>query len=166
MKDMILVKLGGSLITDKSQPFTPRLDVIRRLAREIHAAREKNDIKLIIGHGGGSFPHLPAKKYQTHKGLRGPGSYRGLAVVQDAASRLNRIVVASILNEGENAISIQPSASCLARDDEVMEWYTKPSQGALCTTPSPHRPLPGRRLKAGWKWRSHLRSEWRQQLSC
>ncbi len=131
MKDMVFIKLGGSLITDKSKPFTPRLDVIKRLAKEIHAAREKNDIKLIIGHGGGSFPHLPAKKYQTHKGLRGQGSYRGLAIVQDAASRLNRMVVASLLNAGENAISFQPSASCLARDDKVMEWYTKPLEMIL-----------------------------------
>ena len=131
MKDLVLVKLGGSLITDKSKPYTPRLDVIKRLAREIHAAREKNDIKIIIGHGGGSFPHLPAKKFQTHKGLRGPQSYRGLAIVQDAAARLNRIIVAALLNAGENAISIQPSASCLAMDDEIMEWYTKPLEMVL-----------------------------------
>jgi len=40
MKDLILIKLGGSLITDKTKPFTPRLDVIKRLAKEIHEARQ------------------------------------------------------------------------------------------------------------------------------
>ena len=66
-KPLILLKLGGSLITDKTKPYTANIPVIKRLAREIHEAREEKDINLIVGHGGGSFPHVSAKKYQTHK---------------------------------------------------------------------------------------------------
>ncbi|MGA3021078.1 MAG: hypothetical protein ABSD68_03970, partial [Candidatus Micrarchaeales archaeon] len=66
MKNLVLVKLGGSLITDKTSPFTPNLDVIKRLAKEIHEAREEKGMSLIIGHGGGSFPHKPAKDYRTN----------------------------------------------------------------------------------------------------
>ena len=33
---MIFLKLGGSLITDKTRDNTPRLEVIHRLARELH----------------------------------------------------------------------------------------------------------------------------------
>ena len=40
MPDILLLKLGGSLITEKARPETPRLEVIARLAREIAAARE------------------------------------------------------------------------------------------------------------------------------
>ena len=34
MENLVFIKLGGSLITDKSTPFTEKRDVIRRLARE------------------------------------------------------------------------------------------------------------------------------------
>jgi isopentenyl phosphate kinase len=122
----LLVKLGGSLITDKSKPFTPRMDVIERLAEEIHFARKNKDIKLIISHGGGSFPHIPAKKYQIHKGLMGTESYIGLAKVQDAAARLNRIVVHELIQAGENAFSINLSSCCIADSGRIEYMYLEP----------------------------------------
>ena len=69
MRELVFVKLGGSLITDKTKPFTARMDIIKRLAEEIHEAKGEGKLKLLIGHGGGSFPHVPAKKYQVHKGV-------------------------------------------------------------------------------------------------
>lgn len=131
MEDIILVKLGGSLITDKTKPFTPRLDVIKRLAREIHEAREEKKIKLIVGHGGGSFPHKPAKDYRTNEGVISKESYKGISLVQDAASRLNRIIVNSLIEAGENAVSVQPSASLIAEDGRIKEWYLEPIKEML-----------------------------------
>ena len=122
MKPLLLVKLGGSVITDKSKPFTPRMDVIERLAREIHEARQERDFNLIVGHGGGSFPHTSAKKYQVHKGYLNEESYKGIAVVQNDAAKLNRIIVDAFLRAGENAISVQPSASALALDGRIKFW--------------------------------------------
>jgi len=123
MKDLILIKLGGSLITDKTKPFTPRLDVIKRLAKEIHEARQEKGIELIVGHGGGSFPHKPAKDYRTNEGIINKESYKGISLVQDAASQLNRIIVKSFIEAGENAISVQPSAGLIAEDGRIKEWY-------------------------------------------
>jgi len=131
MEDLILVKLGGSLITDKTKPFTPRLDVIKRLAREIHEARKEKEIKLIIGHGGGSFPHKPAKDYRTNEGIINKESYIGISLVQDAASRLNRIIVSSLIDAGENAISVQPSVGLIAHEGRIKEWYLKPLEKML-----------------------------------
>ena len=37
----VFLKLGGSLITDKTRPHTPRLEVLRRLAGEVAAARQR-----------------------------------------------------------------------------------------------------------------------------
>ncbi|MFN8459248.1 MAG: hypothetical protein U0401_32125 [Anaerolineae bacterium] len=57
MTELVLLKLGGSVITDKTKPFTARMDVIERLAQEInHALTDRGgDLQLIIGHGAGSF---------------------------------------------------------------------------------------------------------------
>ncbi len=126
MGDLVLVKLGGSLITDKSRPYTPRMDVIRRLAAEIREARSGKKIPLIVGHGGGSFPHTSAKKYRTHLGAVSDESYRGVAVVQNDAAKLNRIVVEELIKAGENAISVQPSSSAVAEDSRIVKWDTEP----------------------------------------
>jgi isopentenyl phosphate kinase len=131
MSELVFVKLGGSLITDKTKPFSARMDVIKRLAREIHEAREEKDFKLIVGHGGGSFPHVPAKKYGVHRGVVSPQTYRGIAEVQDAASKLNRIVVESLIEAGENAVSVQPSACVLTKQGRIVHFEVKPLQRML-----------------------------------
>ncbi len=131
MKNLVFLKLGGSLITDKSRPYAVRKDVIKRICREIHEAREEEGFPLLIGHGGGSFPHVSAKKYETHKGVINEKSWEGFAKVQDDAARLNRIVISSLIEAGENSLSIQPSASCIARKDRIIEWYTKPIETSL-----------------------------------
>ena len=54
-----MAKLGGSVITDKSKPFTYRSDVVSALAEEIASSGEK----VVVVHGGGSFGHTLAKQY-------------------------------------------------------------------------------------------------------
>lgn len=129
MKNLLFIKLGGSLITDKSKPYTIRPGVIKRLCKEIHEARDGKPI--LIGHGGGSFPHVSASKYETQKGVINNKSWEGFVRVQDDAAKLNRIVVSSLIEAGEKAISFQPSASCIAEDDKIIEWYTKPIEHVL-----------------------------------
>lgn len=131
MKNLILVKLGGSLITDKTKPFVPRLDVIKRLAEEIHRVRKEKNIKLIVGHGGGSFPHKPAKDYKVNEGIINKESYKGISLVQDAASRLNRILIKSFIKIGENAVSIQPSSALIAKGGRIKKWYLDPIKEML-----------------------------------
>jgi len=131
MQDVFLVKLGGGLITDKSKPEALRKQVLERLCREVHEARLEAGLTLVVGHGGGSFPHQPAHDYSVQKGVMGADSLTGISLVQDAASRLNRFVVRAFLDAGEQAVSIQPSASLYTRKGRVVDWYTKPLEMAL-----------------------------------
>ncbi|HIE24717.1 MAG TPA: hypothetical protein EYP74_01825, partial [Anaerolineales bacterium] len=70
MDNLIFLKLGGSLITDKGRPRTPHVDVLSSLCRQIAevSARDPNLI-LLVGHGSGSFGHVAGKKYKTRAGL-------------------------------------------------------------------------------------------------
>ncbi len=122
MENLTLVKLGGSIITDKKKAFALREGVLNRLAKEVHSARQKRDFPLVIGHGGGSFPHRPAHEYETHKGFINENSKKGFAIVQDAASQLNRFVVRALLDAGEDAVSFQPSAGALAESSRIRHW--------------------------------------------
>ncbi|MBI4154352.1 hypothetical protein HY501_03370, partial [Candidatus Woesearchaeota archaeon] len=81
--------LGGSVITDKSKPYTARRDIIRNLAKEIKEALDEKKFPLIVGHGSGSFGHTSAAKYSTHNGAINKKSWEGFSKVQNDAARLN-----------------------------------------------------------------------------
>ncbi|MCB0193312.1 MAG: isopentenyl phosphate kinase family protein [Anaerolineae bacterium] len=133
MSELILLKLGGSVITDKTKPFTARMDVIERLAQEIgNAFRERgSDLQLIIGHGSGSFGHEVAAKYQTHKGAVSAESWLGFAEVAHAAAELNHLVVKALRQVGVPAMRFQPSASTRTRGEQLMYFETFPLKEAL-----------------------------------
>ena len=59
MSDLIFLKLGGSLLTDKTGTEALRADTLQRLAAEIAAARAADpQLRLVLGHGSGSFGHV------------------------------------------------------------------------------------------------------------
>lgn len=126
--DLIFLKLGGSAITDKTREATPRREVIRRAAREIERARSvKPDLKILLGHGSGSFGHYAA----TRSGFGTPGNWRSYAETGAAAARLNRIVVDEFLVEGSPVVSLQPSASARCKDGELVSLSVDQIRGAL-----------------------------------
>lgn len=133
MSELILLKLGGSVITDKTQPFTARIDVIERIAAEIKnaLAERGDDLQLIIGHGSGSFGHMVAAKYKTHQGAVLAESWLGFAEVAAAAAELNSIVMKLLRGAGVPAIKFQPSASTRTRGEQLMYFETFPLKEAL-----------------------------------
>jgi isopentenyl phosphate kinase len=133
LSELILLKLGGSVITDKTRPFTARTDVIRRLAQEIKSALAErgDDLRLIIGHGSGSFGHEVAAKYQTHKGGVSAEDWLGFGEVAHAAATLNHLVVNALREVGVPAMRFQPSASTRTRGEQLMYFETFPLKEVL-----------------------------------
>ena len=127
MKKIILLKLGGSLITDKTKPYTARYGIIKTLSNQIKKALTKNkDIQLIIGNGAGSFGHYPAAQYNLSEGIHNEDQKTGFCIVQDAVARLNRIVVEALLKAGVNAISLHPSSIIMARNKKIAQFFLEP----------------------------------------
>ncbi len=119
--NLVFIKLGGSLITEKEKKFTEKKDVIRRIAREIKRAKEKRpELKIAVGHGGGSFPHYPAKKYSVNEGIINRNSWEGFARTRAAASKLNQIVTEIFIDEGLDVVSLQPSSTVICEDGEIV----------------------------------------------
>ena len=125
------LKLGGSLITDKNKPHTARPEVIRRLAKEIKAYRTHSEDPLIIGHGSGSFGHMPAKKYNTRNGVYSQTDWAGFAEVHAEATALNHIVISIFREEGLPVLSFVPMNSVRADNGVVETWETSPINQAL-----------------------------------
>lgn len=133
--ETVFLKLGGSLITDKTRREAPRLDVLERLAGEIAAARrEAPGMRLLVGHGSGSFGHFAGREYHTREGIvRGQEerSWYGYAVTGAAAARLSRLVTDALLAAGLPAITIQPSATARCEDGHLHEMHWRPIADAL-----------------------------------
>lgn len=132
MSQPTFLKLGGSLLTDKTGVEAVRQDVLRRLASEIaEALSDANAPNLLIGHGSGSFGHVAAAKHGTRHGIRSREGWRGFAEVSDAAARLNRLVVAALSEAGVPAISLQPSGAAMTEDGHIVSMEVGPMKAAL-----------------------------------
>ena len=128
----VFLKLGGSLITDKTRAYTARHDTIVRLASEVRQALDTaQDLRLLIGHGAGSFGHWAARPYGTRQGVHTPAQWRGYAEVGAAAGRLNQIVTDAFVEAGVPALSVQPSASARCHDGALTHMDTYPLRAAL-----------------------------------
>lgn len=129
---LIFLKLGGSLITDKTAPRTSRPETLARLMREIAAARAaRPELRLVLGHGSGSFGHVEAKKYGTRDGVQTAEQWRGFAEVQAVAALLNRLVIDAARDAGLPVLNCPPSASAVCRDGVIESLALAPIEAAL-----------------------------------
>jgi isopentenyl phosphate kinase len=120
------------LITDKSRPHTVRAGVLARLAEEISTVlKEKPDMQLLLGHGSGSFGHVPAKEYGTRQGVKTKSEWYGFIEVWREAADLNHHVISALNDTGLQAISVPPSASVIAHDGEILSWELSVLTSAL-----------------------------------
>lgn len=124
MKNIILVKLGGSIVTDKNTPKKADLGKINSFAREILLARKRTKDLIILGHGGGSFPHQSAFKFDTINGLKDKNSLMGMAQVKFDASELNMIILKSFINAGVPVFPIAPSVFLTTNNKAVTSFFT------------------------------------------
>jgi isopentenyl phosphate kinase len=145
MKELVFLKLGGSLITDKTQPYTPLLDVMDDIALQIATTLQSQpNLRLVIGHGAGSFGHVAASEYKTRDGYPRPSPlihrerdenednyWKGFAEVWYQASSLNRYVMKALHKANVRAISLPPSSSVIASEGKVSVWETTPIRMAL-----------------------------------
>lgn len=129
---LTFLKLGGSLITDKDIPSTPRPEVLARLAEEIATAlRERPGMGLVLGHGSGSFGHTAARIHGTRQGVHNSQGWLGFAEVWKEARALNQVVVNTLTAAGLPVIAFTPSAAVIARDGKVLRWDLSPLRAAL-----------------------------------
>jgi len=101
---MLLIKLGGSIITNKSKPLSPRRKTIDSIVRSL----KKTDEDVIVVHGGGSYGHYWSVKYDMHTK---PKKYdiRGVSIVKNSMIELNKIILDSFLKNKLNPYCLPPT---------------------------------------------------------
>ncbi len=128
----ILIKLGGSLITDKTRARTFRRGsttaIVRQIARVLSL---KPDIRLVIGHGSGSFGHFEAQRHHTIDGVSSEEDWLGFAKVGEAAVALSQLVLNECLSQGLAVMRIQPSSLTVAERGRIKSMDTTLIKRAL-----------------------------------
>lgn len=139
----MFIKLGGSILTDKTQAEALQTGALHTTVQVIaDTLHELPHMQVVIAHGGGSFGHYWADRYATHTGVHAPDGWTGVARVADAMGRLNRAIVAALLDAGVNAISVQPSASAIAHAGTLRHLETAAIARMLDAGAGPTRLVP------------------------
>jgi isopentenyl phosphate kinase len=126
------LKLGGSVLTEKSGRKSARLDTIQRIATEIAESINRNPSqKLLLGHGSGSFGHSIAAEHATHLGAYSEKDWKGFAEVWRAARELNSILISELASVGLPVVSFPPSASALSDDGQLVSMAVDTINHAL-----------------------------------
>ena len=120
---MIVLKLGGSVITDKERPETLDGEALEAAADAVATALE-SDIDaladgLVIVHGGGSFGHHNASEHgvTTTEGTRDAGAALD---IHGAMKTLNQFVLSRLLERDVEAVPVHPfSAAHRDADGEL-----------------------------------------------
>jgi len=101
---MILIKLGGSIITNKQKPLSARKKTIEKISKSLKKINES----IIIVHGGGSYGHYWSVKYDMHTKEK-KYNPRGVSIVKNSMIELNKIILDIFLKNKINPYCLPPT---------------------------------------------------------
>ncbi len=101
---MQIIKIGGSVITDKSKKDSFKKDLMDKISSEI----SKYNKDFIVVHGAGSYGHILAEKYDLNNGFKNSDQLKGFSETLSSVQKLNTLVLESLQNKNVNAVSIPP----------------------------------------------------------
>jgi len=131
-RPIVLLKLGGSLITDKTRPGVARRAAISRLAQELaSAARNPRGPRLVVGHGSGSYGHAAASDGGLTPGSDVRRRLDAISGTQHRAAELHRLVVAALVKAGARPFSFAPSSFLCAANGRIGRPFVEPIFEAL-----------------------------------
>jgi len=132
MKELTILKIGGSVISDKFSD-TPKIEQenLRKISKEIASAYEMGHFSLIIIHGGGSYGHVIVKKTGIDSGIKTEKQLRDFAETQRLQNELNCIVTKYLIEEGIPAIPCQASASAVMNSGRLTGMDTSAIEGLI-----------------------------------
>jgi isopentenyl phosphate kinase len=132
----IVLKLGGSVVTDKAGDCAIRTERIAEIAGEI---ARRPGIQIALIHGAGSCGHPQARRNRLEQGVP-PGNPAGIAETHAAVAGLNAAVVDALRQAGREAVGIHPLGHCVAVDGRLSDpdWRAAGLLLALGITPVLH----------------------------
>ena len=101
MRDLILLKIGGSICTEKSKgKFKVKAKTVARIASEIAEARRQKEFTLLVVNGAGPFGHVNVTEFDINDGLRTPRDFEGFVKTVCDCSHENYIISEILRRKG------------------------------------------------------------------
>ncbi|MCC7569852.1 isopentenyl phosphate kinase family protein [Candidatus Micrarchaeota archaeon] len=119
----IVIKLGGSVLTEKKDYKKANKKMISQLAREI--SKINNKYKIILVHGAGSFGHAPVVKYKINNGIKTKKHKLGFADTHLSVSQLSNMIVEALIFHGVSAVSLTPTLLFKQNNKKVCSFNDK-----------------------------------------
>ncbi|MFX0034897.1 MAG: isopentenyl phosphate kinase [Candidatus Hermodarchaeota archaeon] len=131
-KKIIVLKLGGSLLTDKSIPFKLRDNILNSVVKEIKECIDLGLIEeLVVIHGVGSYGHPPVLKYNLHKGFKSPSQLIPLSETQYIVNNYRNMIAKSFLDLDIPINLMHASSIIVGESMKITDYYFKALRGYL-----------------------------------
>ncbi len=111
-RQLIFVKIGGSFITYKDKPFTIDYRALESLAKILKKVIEHDGIRILLGHGGGSFAHPVVEMFK-----KSSDRVKAIVYCQKATRHLNKIILDYLVDEGIPVVQAQTSMVICCSDE-------------------------------------------------
>ena len=121
---MIILKIGGSILTNKDAVSEVDTKSLKRIASEIKSSLDNSFKELIIVHGAGSFGHPPAKKYKIGEKFdesEYPQKRIGFCETQNAVKKLNMYICEAFIDESLPVVAIPASSFMRATNKRITD---------------------------------------------
>jgi len=129
------LKIGGGSVTHKDDNRREaKVDVIRRIAREIKRAKNSRAFRLVVVHGAGPFGHRLVTDYDIKEGLNSPGDVEGFVRTHNSMEDLNKVFMDVFREEGLLGFPIQPSAVIIQNEKRIDVFHTEVIEHLLGTS--------------------------------
>ncbi|XP_046579503.1 isopentenyl phosphate kinase-like [Haliotis rubra] len=121
----LVVKLGGSAITNKNELEVLKEAELNKAAILIEECVQKNMVCVVV-HGAGSFGHHQAKQYSVNSGFahleaaEAHAARMGFCQTHKSVAKLNTLVVNSLIQHNVAAVPCSPCSSWVTRSKKVI----------------------------------------------
>ena len=124
-RSIIIVKIGGSCITDKSKFETLNVLCLEEIALQFAflMSQAESTQQYVIVHGAGSFGHMSAKQHSLSIGGNSESNWReGAAITRRSVTKLNGFVLDALIKHKIPAVTVSlfPATCTRAAGKEIL----------------------------------------------
>jgi isopentenyl phosphate kinase len=134
MKNIIILKIGGSVLTHKNSKKTIiKKKLLKNTAIEIKKYLDKNkSTRLIIIHGAGQPGHSVAKKYNLASGVfNNKKKIKGALLCNQAIKKLHEEFVNIFVDAGVNIFSVDAASVITQKNKKIINFDTNSIKNLL-----------------------------------
>ena len=123
-QELTVLKLGGSLLTDKTKPYVIRKDVLNSAAREIKECISEGLIQsLVLVHGVGSYGHPLVLEHQLHKGFQSTDQILPIAKTQAKVNEFRQMIVKQFHEIEVPMVLLHPSSMIVSKKMRMTNYF-------------------------------------------